>query len=141
MMTPLSVMAVISSSSSGKPSFWIDSRVIAYRLERRGQAGEDALAVVADHGRLAVDDLARVLHLPAEGLADGLLAQADAEDRSLAREVLDERNADASLLGVQGPGETTIFTGAITSMSSIVIFVALDLDVGAELAGTDRGCR
>src|SRR3972149_10147705 len=72
--------------------------MIAYRLERAGQAAEDALAVVPDHRGLAVHDLAGVFHPPAERLADRLVSQADAEDRRPGGEMLHHGHADTRLL-------------------------------------------
>ncbi len=40
----------------------------------------------------------------AEGSPDGLVAEADAQYRHFAREVTDERNADACFLRSAGPG-------------------------------------
>src|SRR5207237_27664 len=74
-------------------------RMIANRLERVGQAGEDAFAVVRNHRGLAVHDLASGDDLAAEGLADRLMAEADAEQGHAARGGLDEADRDASFRG------------------------------------------
>ena len=50
-----------------------------------GRPAEYALAVVIDCAGLAVHQVAGADDLAAEGFADGLVAQADAQDRSLAR--------------------------------------------------------
>ena len=78
MTSPSSVSAVISSTSGTRGAV-DDQRVVAGGLERVGQAGEHALAVVADQRGLAVHDLRGPHHLPAEDLADALVAEADAE--------------------------------------------------------------
>src|SRR3972149_5312986 len=75
-----------------------------HALERVGEAAEDAGAVVVDHAGLAVHDLAGAGDGTAERLADRLVAEADAEDGELAREVLDEGHADAGLFRRAGPG-------------------------------------
>src|SRR5689334_15040024 len=67
-----------------------DQRVIARRRERRRQLPEHALAAMVDLRGLAMHDLARAHHLAAESLADALVAQADAEDRELALERVDQ---------------------------------------------------
>ena len=56
-------------------------RVIARRLEGPGEAAEDALPFVLDRRRLAVHQAARAHDAPAEGVADRLVAEADAEER------------------------------------------------------------
>src|SRR5262245_5038312 len=71
--------------------------MIAGRVEGIGQAGEDARIVVVDGRGLAVHDTRRADHVAAEGGADRLVAEADAEDRDRAREALDQRHRDAGL--------------------------------------------
>ncbi len=120
-----SASSAVTSSAVGQGGALDDQAVVAGGLERRGQAGEDAGAAVADGAELAVHDLAGADHLAAEGLADRLVAEADAEER---RAGLggggDQREADAGLVGVQGPGESRIAEGlsaiaAWTSISSL----------------------
>src|SRR3990170_465998 len=79
-------------------------RVVADRFEGVGQPRKDAAAVVLDDRHLAVLDLARALDPPAERLADALVAEADAEDGHLPREVADELDADARLARRARPG-------------------------------------
>ena len=80
-----------------------DERVVAGRLQRVGQAGEDALAVVADPRGLAVHELGRGDDAPAVDVADGLVAQADPEHRQpLRRRGGDERLHDAGVLRPAG---------------------------------------
>ena len=57
-----------------------------------------AATVVADARDFAVDDLARAHDLAAEDLADGLVAEADAENRHPAAKFADDIFADARLL-------------------------------------------
>jgi hypothetical protein len=82
-----------------------DQRMVARGSERGGQAREDALAVVMHLSELAVHDPVCAHDAPAEGLADGLVAEADTEKRyaGLGRG-LREREADAGLIGVAGAG-------------------------------------
>ncbi len=95
-------------------------RVVAGRIEGVGQAVEDAGTLVADEGGLAVEDLARAGDGAAERLADGLVAQTDAEDGQLAGEVADERDADACLLRRAGAGGDDDALRDIASSSSTV---------------------
>ena len=74
-----------------------DQGVIAADLHVLRQARIEAAAIVADGRYLAVDDLRGPHDLAAEHLADGLMAEADAEDWHLAAERPDEVLADASV--------------------------------------------
>ena len=65
--------------------------VVAGGGEGVRQAGEDALAVVVDRAGLAVHQGLGADHLAAKGLADGLVAQADAEDRQVGRRGREQR--------------------------------------------------
>ena len=61
-------------------------RVVAHRLEALREAAEDALAVVGDAARLAVHETLGGDDARAERLRDGLVPEADAEERHLAGE-------------------------------------------------------
>src|SRR6476661_8171335 len=78
--------------------------MIARRLEWRVDAAEDAAAAVADFGELAVHHLWRAHDLAAEGLADGLMPETDAEDRNGGRRLGDKFEADAGLVRCARPG-------------------------------------
>ena len=54
--------------------------MVAPDAERLRQAGEDAAAVVADGGGAPVHRRVGARNLDPEGLADALVAEADAED-------------------------------------------------------------
>ena len=87
-----------------------------------------------DLGDLAVHRQWRPRDLAAEGLTDGLQAEADAEDRDLAARLAGpaSRHTPASL-GVQGPGERTIASGRTATISAAVIgVVAHDIDLRDE---------
>src|SRR6267378_2601339 len=81
-----------------------DQRMVAGRGHRRGQAAKDGLAIVLDLTGFAVHQVLRAHHLPAEGRADGLVSEADSEQRhiSLAREMADQFDADAGFLRSAG---------------------------------------
>ena len=88
MIVPSSVSAVISSTAGTERAI-DDERVVAGGLERVGQVGEHAPAVVADERRLAVHDLRGTNDATAEDLADALVAEAHAEHGTVARECAD----------------------------------------------------
>ena len=75
-----------------------DQGVIAADLDVLRQSLIEAATVVADARDFAVDDLARAHDLAAEDLADGLVAEADAENRHPAAKFADDILADARLL-------------------------------------------
>src|SRR5437867_9532437 len=109
--------------------------MIARRLERLRQPGEQPPAVVVDERRLAVHDARRAHDRPAEGGADRLMAQADAEDGDRAGEALDEGHRDARLARGARPGRDDDAVG--TERRHLVEgdrIVAADVEVGAELA-------
>jgi hypothetical protein len=70
---------------------------------------------------LAVHQLLGMHDLAAEGRADALVAEADAEQRNLAGELLDRRHRDAGFGRRAGPGETTMRAGFIAAISLSVI--------------------
>ncbi len=78
--------------------------MIAGRLERRVDAAENSAAAMADLGQLAVHRYRRPHYLAAEGVANRLMAQADAEDRDFGGNRRDQIETDAGLLGRAGAG-------------------------------------
>src|SRR5260221_7174085 len=83
-----------------RPAGAVDNeRMIAGRLERVGEPGEEPGAVVANGAELAVHGSFRAHDAAAEHLADRLVAEADAEDRKAAG-VADKLEADAGAVGV-----------------------------------------
>src|SRR5262245_49012511 len=110
--------------------------VVARRLERARQAGEEPAPVVVDLRGLAVHQRARAHHTPAEGLADALVPEADAEHRDAAlREGADRGDGDA---GVGRPArarrDDERVGRAREQLGHGRDVVADDLDVRAELA-------
>ena len=83
-MTVPSAVSAVTSRQSGTESRRHDQRVVAGRGERVGEPGEDAVAPVADLGRLAVHHPLGPLDPAAVELADALVAEADAEHRHAA---------------------------------------------------------
>src|SRR5207342_3014372 len=73
-------------------------RMVARRIIGRGQPREDTLARVVDARDLAVHQGLRVHDLAAVGLADRLVAEADAEERQASREAPDHVERYARLV-------------------------------------------
>jgi len=88
-----------------------DQRMIARRLQRCLDAGENAFAAMVNGRELAVHRQSGAHDLAAKGLADRLVAEADAENRNPRAGRLDEVEASPASLGVQGPGESTMAVG------------------------------
>ena len=65
---------------AGQAVFGDDERVVAGAGHGGRDAGEDGPAVVLDLAGLAVHELGGADDVAAEGCADGLVAEADAED-------------------------------------------------------------
>jgi hypothetical protein len=63
--------------------------MVARGLKGIREPCKDGLVVVMDHRGLAVHEVQCANHISTEGLADRLVAEADAEDRHPAGEVLD----------------------------------------------------
>ena len=72
-----------------------DQRMVARGLKILRQIAKDRLRVVMNLARFAVHDLRRANHSSAEGRANGLMSQADAQNRDFAGKALDQRDADA----------------------------------------------
>ena len=111
-----------------------DQRMIARHLNALGQALEHALAGVADGRQLAVHGLGRADHLAAVDLADGLVAEADAEQRDLAAPALAMRSRQMpASLGVHGPGDSTMAFGPLNDVGGADLVVADDLARSTQL--------
>ncbi len=91
--------------------------------------------VVVDGGGLAVLDLAGVDDARAEGLRHALMAEADAEDGHLAREALDQLDADAGVVrGFGAGGDDDALGGELGDFVEGDLVVAVDDDVGSQFA-------
>ena len=82
----------------GQRVFGHDQGVIPGAGHWTGDAGEHGLAVMLDAAGLAMHQLRGADDVASKGRSDGLMAEADAENRGLAGEALDERNEDAGIL-------------------------------------------
>src|SRR5262249_24948634 len=78
--------------------------VVAGRGERVGQTVQDALALVRDLGRLAVQKFRSPGDHPAEGLADRLMPEADTQRRDGVAVLFDERRDDPGAVRGTGSG-------------------------------------
>ncbi|AEM40449.1 hypothetical protein KVU_0610 [Ketogulonicigenium vulgare WSH-001] len=90
----------------GRQAFAVDhQRMIARRLERRGQARKHTFAVMVNVGDFAVHDLVAAHHGAAKGLTDGLMPQTDAQQGGAGfRRRSGQCKADARMIGVRGAG-------------------------------------
>src|SRR5690348_5062015 len=75
-----------------------DEAVITRRLERIRHTLENALVVMVDQRRFAMHDTDVAHHLAAEGLADALMPQTDAQDRRCLGEPFEHFVGDAGLI-------------------------------------------
>jgi hypothetical protein len=104
--------------AGGQRGAFDDQRMIARGLEGRGQAAEHALSLVVHGAHLAVHDLAGAHHLAAEGLADGLVAEAHAQKRHAGTRLRRVSGMQMpACAGSQGPGDSTMASGAIAITS------------------------
>ena len=84
-----------------------------------GNAGEELAAIVMDARRLPVHRLARAHDLGAVRGADGLVAEADAEDGGVGPSSRMRSTEMPASFGEQGPGETMMCEGARARISSM----------------------
>ena len=75
-----------------------DERVVARRCEWLCEVFKNTTAVVLDFAGLAVHQFLRADDASTESRSDGLMAKAHTEDRNVAGEAPDQRNADAGFL-------------------------------------------
>src|SRR5262245_14306710 len=94
--------------------------MVAGGLERAVDAAEHAAALVLDGRQLAMHRHGRPHHRAAEHLPDRLVAKADAEQRNGRGRGLDQVEADAGIVRVQGPGDSTIASGSAATTSAAV---------------------
>ena len=112
------------TSNSSRQRVGLDHEaVVARRLERIVEAGEQPLAVVVDHVGLAVHEILGPDDRAAKGLAHRLMAEAHAQQRQLAlRAAGSIRREMPASVGVHGPGEMITRSGLRSSSSSTVIW-------------------
>ena len=72
--------------------------MVADGFEGVGEVFEDAFAIVLDHRGFAVFEFSGVVHDAAEGFADGLVAEAYAENGDFTGEVFDGVDRDMPAL-------------------------------------------
>src|SRR3954469_24903826 len=81
-----------------------DQRVVSARVEIVAKPREDRLSIVTDFRRFAVHQLRRANDAPAKRLAHRLVAQADAEQRYLSGETIDDAERNAGVVRGSRPG-------------------------------------
>ena len=119
----------------GKRLLGDDQRVIAGAGERRVEPCKYALSIVLDPTRLAMHQLAGADDLASECLADGLMAQADTQNRNFAGHVPYQRNENASLARRTGPRREQDAVGLQRlDLLDCELIVAMDLDLGPQFS-------
>src|SRR5262245_54953194 len=112
-----------------------DQGVIARNLKSPRQGAEYALAGMADRRELAVHRLRRADNVATVGLADGLMAEADAQDRHFGPRLCDQLEANAGLVGGAGAGrQDDPLRGQLQDLDDRNFIVAEHLAACAELA-------
>jgi len=106
---------------SGTQSGSMVQRMIARGFEIIVETAEHAAAVMVDPAELAVHGHRSAHDASTIGLGDGLVAEADAEDRHLAICSTNEIEADAGLVRIARTGESTIASGRSRSASCTAI--------------------
>ena len=104
-------------------------------IRRRGQAGEDAFAVVMDFAGLAVKKFWRANDLPAERRANSLMAETDAQNWKFTSQLLHEIHGDTRFLRCTRAGrDDDRFRFALGNMFNGNFVVAMNLDGATKLA-------
>jgi hypothetical protein len=119
----------------GQAFFFDDEGMVAGAGHRRVETGEDGSAIVVDLAGFAMHELRGTDDVAAEGCADGLMAEADAEDGDFSGHVADELYGDAGFVrgaGTRGKNDAVGCKRLDLLRGEVV--VAADDDVGAELA-------
>ena len=109
--------------------------MVASTGERRFEPGEDALAVVSNRAGFAVHQVAGADDLTAECFADGLVTQADAENRHFPGHVANERNQNSRIGRSAGAGrEQDALRLQRLDLFHGQFVVAIDLNLRAQLS-------
>ena len=106
------------------------------------QAGEQPAVVVMDHVGLAVHQAVGPHDVGAEGLADRLVPQADAQDRNLGGKAFDASARDAGLAGRAGAGRDDQMRGRRgRDLVERDLVVAMDLEIERRSISPNRCTR
>src|SRR6185437_2990788 len=109
--------------------------MIACRLEAGIESAEDAAPGVRDAAGLAVHQFRCPDHLAAHRLPDGLVAEADAEDRRRGAEAIDEGEADARFgRRLRAGGKQDGIGGQLFDAVEGELVVAIDEGLGPQFA-------
>src|SRR5579864_7210393 len=119
----------------GQIFFFHDKRMIAGGRHRHRQTLKDGFVVVHDRAGLAVHDMTGTNDIAAEGFADRLVTEADAEHWDFSREVADQVDADARLMrrAWAGRDDDALGTHALNFVHGNLV-VAAHLDLCAQFA-------
>jgi hypothetical protein len=134
MTSPSSVQAV--TSKTGRWRAVVDEQgMVAADLERVGQALEEPLAVVVDHGRLAVHDPLGPADLGTGEPPQELVPEADPEDRRPFRQGLEELPAQAGVSGMARAGgdDRAFEPGMLGEFEDLGLIVSPDQDLSTQL--------
>jgi len=112
-----------------------NERVIARGGKRVRQFAENVFPIVMDLAGFAVEKFWSTNDFPAEGRADGLMAEANAENGKFSGKPLDELDRDASLLGSARAGRNDDALGfAAGNFFDSDFVVAMDFDSATQFA-------
>src|SRR5260370_12718843 len=99
------------------------------------QLAEDILAVMMDLARFAMKEFGGADDFPAERGSDGLMAEADTEDRKFSGQVLDQLHGNTRFLRSARTGRNyDAFRFAAHNLIHRDFVVAMHFDIAAELA-------
>src|SRR6266581_6336243 len=120
---------------AGQTLFLHDEGMVARGHEVLRQFAKDGLAIVMDAAGLAVHQRRGAYYFAAEGITNGLVAEADAKDGNLARELADDVDANAGVLRLSGTGRDhdalRLFRGDLIEGDLVV---AANFEIFAQLA-------
>ena len=112
-----------------------DQRVVAGGGHRGGDAVKDGAAIVLDATRLTVHQFFGSYDFPAEGFAQSLVSEANAQYRNLAGKVANQFDADAGLVRSAGARRDDDAVGTKSfDIGNAQLIVAADFDFGAQLS-------
>lgn len=121
--------------AGGEALAFDDQGMIARHRVRGRQTGKDTFAVMRDRGNFAVFWLRGTDDFTAKGLSDGLMAEADAEQRDVVIGCgADQVEADACVIGVaRAGGNDDAFRGCLQDIFDADLVIAMDDSLDAQI--------